>query len=306
MRRFAYRDRRRQGGYRGHCRDGRRRRHQSALALVLVLRTRDPVRRSQRASVLPRMSRVARQTRDREGGSVLVQVPTRAGWERFTASRPSKSPGGPISLNKSLVGPQGAEALIYWTSFPDGDYADPCARSAGPVDWPIHCRSRGRSVDSARHQARHGAFGRHPGRAPREARGAHRSQERRLRPGVLLHLATPGTAVRSGERRTRATRSGFGSSPWTARASSSQPRQPGADGGSKRRSSRSSNRSASASQTDTDVKARAGPGLSAPALGAMSSGGPRSSCCASETDLKRAGSIIRFDMRAIESQGGTR
>jgi hypothetical protein len=30
------------------------------------------------------------------------------------------------------VGPQGAEAIIFWTSFPDGDYADPCARLLGP------------------------------------------------------------------------------------------------------------------------------------------------------------------------------
>jgi hypothetical protein len=43
-------------------------------------------------------------------------VPTR-GWERL----------GSISLNKSLSGPQGAGAIIFWTTFPDGVYADPCA-----------------------------------------------------------------------------------------------------------------------------------------------------------------------------------
>lgn len=37
------------------------------------------------------------------------------GWERF----------GDISINKSIVGPQGAEAIIYWTTIP-GDYANPC------------------------------------------------------------------------------------------------------------------------------------------------------------------------------------
>ncbi len=31
------------------------------------------------------------------------------------------------------MGPQGAEAIIYWTGFPDGDYADPCAALALPV-----------------------------------------------------------------------------------------------------------------------------------------------------------------------------
>jgi hypothetical protein len=58
------------------------------------------------------------------------------GWERFSSISTDKSAGGPISLNKSIVGPQDAEAIIYWTSFPDGDYADPCARllarSVGP------------------------------------------------------------------------------------------------------------------------------------------------------------------------------
>ena len=43
-----------------------------------------------------------------------------------------KLPGGPISLNKSVVGAQAAEGIIYWTSFPDGDYADPCARLLSP------------------------------------------------------------------------------------------------------------------------------------------------------------------------------
>jgi hypothetical protein len=48
----------------------------------------------------------------------------RHGWEHF----------GDISINKSIVGPQGAEAMIFWTSFPDGEHADPCARlSSQPV-----------------------------------------------------------------------------------------------------------------------------------------------------------------------------
>jgi hypothetical protein len=55
-----------------------------------------------------------------------------SGWERFRSVPTETSPGGPISLNKSIVGPQGAEAIIYWTSFPDGDHADPCARLLSP------------------------------------------------------------------------------------------------------------------------------------------------------------------------------
>ena len=83
---------------------------------------------------------------------------------------------------------------------------------AGPVAWPIGRRVRSRSVDGPRHQARHGAFERHPGRAPREARGAHRSRERRLRTRVLLHLASTCRVVHCGRRRAWATRSRSGSS----------------------------------------------------------------------------------------------
>jgi hypothetical protein len=43
-----------------------------------------------------------------------------------------KLPGGPISLNKGVYGAQDAEGIIYWTSFPDGDYAEPCARLLRP------------------------------------------------------------------------------------------------------------------------------------------------------------------------------
>jgi hypothetical protein len=49
-----------------------------------------------------------------------------AGWERHGARK------RPMSLNKSVVGPQDAEAIIYWTSYPRGDHADPCARVLSP------------------------------------------------------------------------------------------------------------------------------------------------------------------------------
>jgi hypothetical protein len=42
------------------------------------------------------------------------RVPAR-GWEQF----------GDMSINKSIVGSQAAEAIIYWTTIP-GDYANPC------------------------------------------------------------------------------------------------------------------------------------------------------------------------------------
>ncbi len=71
------------------------------------------------------------------GVSFSFRVPTTGatGWERFSSL---STDGGPISLNRSIMGPQGAEAIIYWSSFPDGDYADPCAR--------VLSRSVGRST----------------------------------------------------------------------------------------------------------------------------------------------------------------
>jgi len=42
----------------------------------------------------------------------------RHGWEHF----------GDISINKSILGPQGAEAILFWTSFPVAEHADRCAR----------------------------------------------------------------------------------------------------------------------------------------------------------------------------------
>jgi hypothetical protein len=71
----------------------------------------------------------ARQTVTEQGVRFSFGVPTKAPrWARFSSISTDKSPGGPISLNKDIGGSQAAEAIIYWTSFPDGDYADPCAR----------------------------------------------------------------------------------------------------------------------------------------------------------------------------------
>jgi hypothetical protein len=56
-----------------------------------------------------------------EGIPFSFSVPTH-GWEPF----------GSLLLSKSSVGPQGAEAVIFWTGFPDGTYADPCGHLAGP------------------------------------------------------------------------------------------------------------------------------------------------------------------------------
>ncbi len=73
---------------------------------------------------------VARHAVTEEGVPFSFRVPT--GWERFSSISTDKSAGGPISINKSIAGPQDAEAIVFWTSFPDGDYADPCARLLSP------------------------------------------------------------------------------------------------------------------------------------------------------------------------------
>ena len=75
---------------------------------------------------------VARHALTEKGVTFSFRVPATGGWERFSSISTDKSAGGPISLNKSILGPQGAEAIIFWTSFPDGYYADPCARLLSP------------------------------------------------------------------------------------------------------------------------------------------------------------------------------
>jgi hypothetical protein len=44
-----------------------------------------------------------------------------SGWERFD-----------FSMNKSIMGPQDAEAIVFWSSFPDGDHAIPCDNVLDP------------------------------------------------------------------------------------------------------------------------------------------------------------------------------
>ena len=88
----------------------------------------------------PQQPGIARLPVTEKGVKFSFRVPPTSGssedyvgdWERFSSIPTDKSAGGPISLNKSFSGPQDAEAIIFWTSFPDGDYADPCARLLSP------------------------------------------------------------------------------------------------------------------------------------------------------------------------------
>jgi hypothetical protein len=84
---------------------------------------------------------VARHTVTEQGVSFSFGVPVghldpgdEGWWERHSSLTTDKSARGPISINKSMSGPQDAEAIIFWTSFPDGDYADPCA---GLLSLPV-------------------------------------------------------------------------------------------------------------------------------------------------------------------------
>jgi len=74
-------------------------------------------------------SQAARQPLTERGIRFSFDVPADRTWGRRISTGQARR--GPISLNKSIMGPQSAEAVIYWTSFPDGDYADACARVLG-------------------------------------------------------------------------------------------------------------------------------------------------------------------------------
>jgi len=55
----------------------------------------------------------------RSGGDGWTPSPIAKGAKGFREGR--------LGISKSIVGPQGAEAIVFWTSFPDGYRADPCA-----------------------------------------------------------------------------------------------------------------------------------------------------------------------------------
>lgn len=62
---------------------------------------------------------LGRHTLTVDGVALSFSVPAvpGLGWSRF----------GSVSINKSVLEPQGAEGIIYWTAFLDGARADPCA-----------------------------------------------------------------------------------------------------------------------------------------------------------------------------------
>ena len=146
-------------------------------------------------------------------------------WETFSSIPTERSAGGPISLNKSMVGPQDAEAIVFWTSFPDGDYADPCARvwsppvgsSAADLAAAVATAPGTELVTGPSNVTLGGRPAKHVVLTVRENVGCDPGffySWRDVYGGALWPKAA------------WATRSGYGSSMWTVRASSSKPNQP--------------------------------------------------------------------------------
>ena len=82
----------------------------------------------------PRARRLSRVV---QGVRFSLEVPT--SWERGPVKRLTGSGRfrtGRLFVSKNTIGPQGAEAVLFWTSFPDGYRAGPCAnllrRPIGP------------------------------------------------------------------------------------------------------------------------------------------------------------------------------
>ena len=127
----------------GHRHKRERRRKIGAFAVVaaigvvvavLVVQSASEQRQSQPLAPTPGTNDpiehpgIRRHVKIEDGVPFSFTVRTR-GWERF----------GNISINKSTEGPQAAEGIIYWSTFPGGDYADyyghearPCTRLLSP------------------------------------------------------------------------------------------------------------------------------------------------------------------------------
>ena len=113
-------------------------------------------------------------------------------WAKFSSIPTNKTPGGPISLNKSSGGGTRCRGDHLLDELPQRRLRRSVHSRAESVGWPVGRRSRGRSCDSAWHQTRQGAIGRDPGRAPSKVRVAQSSQASWLRTWLLLHLARRG------------------------------------------------------------------------------------------------------------------
>jgi hypothetical protein len=115
-----------------------------AVVAVLVLRSVPEERQSQlaAASASVRVARIERPpvrklSRVVEGVRFSFEAPWR--WERGPATRLRDGSGfrnGKLLISRNTVGPQGAEAVVFWTSFPGGDRADACGSLTRPRIGP--------------------------------------------------------------------------------------------------------------------------------------------------------------------------
>lgn len=116
-----------------------------ALLAVLVVRSVSDGRQSEQtaapaASDVDRLQppSTRRLSRVVEGVRFSFELP-KCCWERGPAKRLPDLSGfrtGRLFVSENTVGPQGAEAVVFWTSFPDAANTDPCAnllrRPVGP------------------------------------------------------------------------------------------------------------------------------------------------------------------------------
>ena len=93
-----------------------------------------------------------------------------------------------LLMGTSILAGQAAEAVVFWTAFPDGGEAAPCPSLLGPamVHQPPIWPPQWRGARYEAHPAPDTGYGR---RTTCDAPGAEGSQGSRLRPGVLLYLA---------------------------------------------------------------------------------------------------------------------
>jgi hypothetical protein len=102
----------------------------AALVVIVILGTwleATPVRNGSPTSAAPPSSTPAN-AGPIEGPPLRTHAPIVDGVRLSFLAPTSWEHHDRFSMNRSVVGPQGAEAVIFWTSFPDGGMAHPCAR----------------------------------------------------------------------------------------------------------------------------------------------------------------------------------
>lgn len=113
----------------------RRRRLVALIAALVVIVVAAPA-----FATMQQLFPKGRVTRTVDGIRFSFRVPENKGdarWMNGPIERPGDTPGTAVSrrflISRDTVGGQAAEAVIFWTVFPDGGQAAPCTRLLGPV-----------------------------------------------------------------------------------------------------------------------------------------------------------------------------